>query len=106
MHVWRTFKTSMVFASLFAALQLFGGNIASVQAGDDSGSGTSYYAGLSCGQLWYERNAIFASKGYCFKSKRGRAVFGAGCFAPYGKLPGNLRRVVKEIKRWERRRNC
>jgi YARHG domain len=75
-------------------------------AGDDSNSGQNYYAGLNCNQLWYERNAIFASKGYCFKSQRGIATFGKSCHPPYGELPDNLRRVVKEIKGWERRRGC
>ncbi|MGH1417971.1 MAG: YARHG domain-containing protein [Hyphomicrobiaceae bacterium] len=77
-----------------------------VHAGDDGELGTSYYAGLSCRQLWYERNSIFASRGQCFKTKRARSVFGKGCFPPYGKLPSNLRNVVKEIRSWERRKGC
>ena len=75
-------------------------------AGDNSGSGRDYYAGLSCAGLWSERNAIYARYGYCFKSARARATFGRGCFAPFGQLPSNLNRVVNHIKRIERRRGC
>lgn len=76
------------------------------QAGDDYDSGQNYYATLGCGQLWYERNRIFAEHGYCFKSQRAINTFGPACFPPYGKLPSNLKGVVKEIKSWERRRGC
>lgn len=35
----------------------------------------------SCDALWYERNAIWASYGYCFTSARGVQTFGTqGCF--------------------------
>lgn len=35
----------------------------------------------SCEALWYERNAIWASHGYCFTSPRGIQAFGTrGCF--------------------------
>lgn len=96
-------------ACLLAALTTIilttaGGGIAG--AGDDRGSGSDYYAGLNCNGLWYERNAIFARFGYCFESARARATFGAGCFAPYGRLPANMKRVVDHIKAIERRRGC
>ena len=45
-------------------------------------------AGMSCNALWTERNSIYARNGYCFKTARARAVFGPGCFPPYGKLSG------------------
>lgn len=77
-----------------------------VSAGDDSGAGRDYYAGLNCSRLWHERNAIFARYGYCFESARARATFGRNCFAPFGRLPPNLKRVVNHIKRIERRRGC
>lgn len=36
--------------------------------------------GESCDQLWYARNALFAARGYCFTSPRGRAAFpNPGC---------------------------
>lgn len=79
---------------------------APARAGDNGSLGSDYYAGLSCGQLWYERNAIFARYGYCFKSERGIATFGAGCHPPFGRLPSNLRRVVNHIKRVERWKGC
>jgi hypothetical protein len=31
---------------------------------------------LSCGDLWYRRNAIYARNGYCFKTDRALRVFG------------------------------
>lgn len=31
---------------------------------------------LSCGDLWYRRNAIYARNGYCFKTDRAMRVFG------------------------------
>jgi hypothetical protein len=61
----------------------------------------SIYAGMSCNDLWYERNSIYARNGHCFKSARGRASFGPGCFPPYGKLGRRDQREVGEIKRWE-----
>ncbi len=66
----------------------------------------SAYAGMSCNQLWYERNSIFARNGHCFKSARGRAAFGAGCFAPYGRLGRADQNIVDEIRGWERRLGC
>ncbi|MCV0369662.1 YARHG domain-containing protein [Filomicrobium sp.] len=78
----------------------------SSQAGDDGNSGQNYYAGLTCQQLWHERNAIFARHGYCFENPRAIAVFGKGCQPPFGKLPSNLQSVVNEIKAWESKRGC
>ena len=77
-----------------------------VQAGDNSGMGQSYYAGLSCGQLWYERNRIFAAAGYCFTTPRALRVFGPRCYPPYGRLAPHRKAVVNEIRYWERRRGC
>lgn len=35
---------------------------------------------MTCDDLWYARNAIFARNGYCFQGARGQATFGnAGC---------------------------
>ncbi|MCB1511801.1 MAG: YARHG domain-containing protein [Hyphomicrobiaceae bacterium] len=79
---------------------------APAKAGDDSGSGSDYYAGLSCGRLWYERNRIYARYGYCFKSDRAIATFGRGCFAPYGRVPSHQRRVINRIQRIERAKGC
>jgi hypothetical protein len=64
------------------------------------------YANLSCGQLWYERNAIFAQYGYCFKTSQAINAFGRGCFPPYGRLPPSAQARVDAITSWERRRGC
>ena len=42
-------------------------------------SGTAAQA-QSCGDLWYERNAIYKQYGYCFRTSRAIRQFGnAGC---------------------------
>ena len=64
------------------------------------------YASMSCYQLWYARNAIYAENGYCFKTAKARAVFGPGCFPPYGKLSSSEQRRVDDIIYWERRKGC
>lgn len=64
------------------------------------------YRDSSCGDLWYARNAIYARNGYCFKSPRGIATFGPGCYAPYGRLSGYEQRQVSKIKTWEARKGC
>jgi hypothetical protein len=61
---------------------------------------------MSCDQLWYARNAIYARNGYCFQTARARAVFGAGCFPPFGQLNGWEQNRVMELQSWERRRGC
>ena len=37
------------------------------------------YSSMSCYDLWYARNAIFADEGYCFKTQRAINVFGRRC---------------------------
>lgn len=64
------------------------------------------YRFMSCSQLWYARNEIYAANGYCFKTARARAVFGPGCFPPYGKLSGGEQRRVNTIQYWEARKGC
>ena len=60
----------------------------------------------SCGQLWYQRNEIYAQAGYCFQTARARSVFGAGCFPPYGQLTPYQRQRVNEIQAQERYMGC
>jgi hypothetical protein len=60
----------------------------------------------SCGDLWYERNKIYARNGYCFKTERAISTFGAGCFPPYGRLSGWEKERVDEIQMMEARRGC
>ncbi len=64
------------------------------------------YSAMSCGELWYARNAIYAAKGYCFKTQRARQVFGPRCYPPYGRLSGSEQREVNLIRSFERRRGC
>jgi len=64
------------------------------------------YEYMSCNQLWYARNEIFARHGHCFQTQRGRSAFGRGCFPPYGQLRGWEAREVARIKRWENRKGC
>jgi hypothetical protein len=60
----------------------------------------------SCGELWNQRNAIFARNGYCFRTARARDVFGPGCFPPYGRLSPREQARVNEIQYEEDMRGC
>lgn len=64
------------------------------------------YRYMSCDELWYERNAIYAENGYCFKTKQAISVFGRACFPPYGKLSRAEQAQVDLIVQWERRKRC
>jgi hypothetical protein len=75
-------------------------------AGGSVPSKAQGYRELSCGQLWYERNSIFAEYGYCFKTPQAINTFGRGCFPPYGRMPPRAQRTVNEIMHWERRKGC
>lgn len=61
---------------------------------------------MSCSQLWYARNKIYADNGYCFQTERARSVFGAGCFPPYGRLSPSAQARVNELQYWENQRGC
>lgn len=61
---------------------------------------------MSCGELWYARNAIYAQNGYCFQTRRAIRVFGRACFPPYGRLSPYEQRRVNDITAWERRKGC
>lgn len=63
-------------------------------------------SGMTCEQLWYERNAIYAAKGFCFKTQRARNVFGRACFPPYGQLTPAEQRRVNNIEQWEVYQGC
>jgi hypothetical protein len=63
-------------------------------------------ATMSCDELWYARNKIYARNGYCFQTPRAWETFGPGCFPPYGKLHGWERDRVNELQMWERRNRC
>ena len=71
--------------------------------------GTGYaqrYANMSCDELWYARNQIYAEAGYCFKTAAALRVFGYRCYPPYGHLSRGEQRQVSEIQRWEARFGC
>lgn len=63
-------------------------------------------AAQSCNELWFQRNAIFAEAGYCFQTARARAVFGAGCFPPYGRLTPRQQARVNAIRAQEDYLGC
>lgn len=64
------------------------------------------YQNMSCNQLWYERNLIYANRGYCFQTQRAINTFGPRCYPPYGQLTNAEHGRVAQIIRWERRRGC
>jgi len=64
------------------------------------------YSQMSCYELWYARNSIFASEGYCFTTDRAIRTFGRRCYPPYGRLNAYEANQVDLIKSWERRKGC
>lgn len=63
-------------------------------------------AGDPCDGLWYRRNAIYASAGYCFKTAAAIREFGRGCRPPYGRLSASQQRRVNRIIAKEQRHGC
>jgi hypothetical protein len=68
-------------------------------------------ASSTCESLWYERNSIWASYGYCFTSPRGIAAFGnAGCFRNQAQaqaaMSGQERAMVDRILAQESAQGC
>jgi len=68
-------------------------------------------ATATCDSLWYERNTIWASYGYCFTSPRGIAAFGNdGCFRnqtqAQAAMSGQQRAMVDRIKAMEAAQGC
>jgi len=61
---------------------------------------------LSCRALWYQRNAVFAGQGYCFKSADAIATFGPRCHPPFGRLTAEQQRYVDRVRYWEARKGC
>jgi len=64
------------------------------------------YRDMSCGEVWYARNQIYADEGFCFKTDDAIRAFGESCFPPYGRLTRTEKQNVDEIKKWERRKGC
>ncbi|MFG1401670.1 YARHG domain-containing protein [Xanthobacter sediminis] len=61
---------------------------------------------LSCRALWYQRNAVYAEQGHCFKTADAIATFGERCYPPYGKLTPAQQRYVDQVQYWEARKGC
>ncbi len=64
------------------------------------------YANMSCYDLWYARNEIFANKGYCFEKPKSVEAFGRRCYPPYGRLNSYEKEEIDRIKMWEQRKGC
>jgi len=92
---------SLLLAALMAAAPM-----ATLLIPQPLAAGYDDYRYMSCGELWYERNAIFAREGYCFRTRRAIRVFGPRCYPPYGRLKRWERNRVEEIKYWERVKGC
>lgn len=61
----------------------------------------------SCYDLWYERNAIYDSHGFCFDTQLGQETFdNSDCWTKYPKLTRAEQKRVDEIRAEERRRRC
>ena len=97
---------SATHASSTRAAALLGVAMTAALLLSTGGATAQSYRDMSCGQLWYARNAIYASKGYCFETQRAIRVFGRACFPPYGRLDRAEQRQVEAIRSWERRKGC
>jgi hypothetical protein len=73
-------------------------------------SALAQYGGSECYELWYQRNAIYKAKGYCFRTSRAISEFGnAGCIYDNEwdvPLSRSDRQRVARIQAQERRLGC
>jgi hypothetical protein len=65
---------------------------------------------LSCSELWFHRNSIFKSTGYCFHTQRAIRVFG-NAWCEYDSehdvpLSDRNRRAINAIQQVERKKRC
>jgi hypothetical protein len=61
----------------------------------------------SCYDLWYQRNAIYDARGFCFDTQLGQETFdNSDCWTKTPKLTRAEQRRVDEIRAEERRRHC
>jgi YARHG domain len=77
---------------------------------EDDGASSPSGTGMSCEQLWFERNSLYKKHGYCFKTERAIAVFGnRGCWIHNERdlqfTPAERARI-NEIVRLERAEGC
>ena len=96
-------------------LSVFNSNAGSARASRTSQRpphlhGQANVASLNCDQLWYQRNSIFKSAGYCFHTPRAISVFGnAGCaYDDQRNLPlsDRDRQAITAIQQHERLKRC
>ena len=89
------FRASILLSLVVSAVPILAASDAQAQA---------------CGELWYQRNSIYKSAGYCFKTARAIRAFGnAGCSydSEYSlPLSSSQRRAVARIVRAEREIGC
>lgn len=69
------------------------------------------FAQALCDEMWAERNAIYFDAGYCFKTARAKAAFGANADCRYDNiadvpLSARNRADIAEILQRERRAAC
>ena len=94
-------QAGLVFRAFVLSVGLSaGGALSSVDALADADH--DFY----CQDLWYQRNAVFAARGYCFKTTAGHAFFPDSCFEPFGKTDAADKQVVKQIRSLEKRYGC
>jgi hypothetical protein len=61
----------------------------------------------SCYDLWYERNAIYNDRGYCFATDLGIRTFdNSDCWTHAPRFTKAERRRIEQIKREEEDRGC
>lgn len=65
---------------------------------------------MSCENLWYTRNTIYAENGYCFKTDRAIEMFGnRGCYVHNEsrlRLNRYERANISLVRQTERRKGC
>jgi hypothetical protein len=60
-----------------------------------------------CYELWYERNAIYDTNGFCFKTQLGRETFdNSDCYTDNVKLTPAEQQTLDQIRAEERRLKC
>jgi len=66
------------------------------------------YSNQGCFDLWYSRNTLFSSNGYCFTSKLSKKFFSnKGCSDKFKQLQDKwAKEELKEIQKWESKKGC
>ena len=61
----------------------------------------------SCYDLWYERNSIYDSYGFCFQTALGEETFdNSDCYTRHPHLSYQDQQIVAEIQRREKLKHC